>query len=226
MRNKDIWIIVVVILFIIIGCILSVDKYSEVTCKKEVHRIANLELTENNFDTNTKSLLGYGKIEEALKIYLKTYSHDIDVINNVSNDETLKNILSIDNISKDGKKFKESLPYLEDSIKKYTNAIDELITMSDEKYLNNFIKDYTDSDKCISLYQELVKEEKIADKFYNIDELNNNKSMILNNLNLSVEALTYLKNNQDGWNIEDGIIKFNSYELLNGYNEIINKITK
>ena len=26
--------------------------------------------------------------------------------------------------------------------------------------------------------------------------------------------------------IEDGIIKFNSYELLNGYNEIINKITK
>ena len=50
--------------------------------------------------------------------------------------------------------------------------------------------------------------------------------MILNNLNLSVEALTYLKNNQDGWNIEDGIIKFNSYELLNGYNEIINKITK
>ena len=52
------------------------------------------------------------------------------------------------------------------------------------------------------------------------------KMMILNNLNLSVEALTYLKNNQDGWNIEDGIIKFNSYELLNGYNEIINKITK
>ena len=226
MKNKDIWIIVVVILFIIIGCILSVDKYSEITCKKEVHRIASLELTEKNFDTNTKSLLGYSKIEEALKIYLKTYSHDIDVINKVSSDETLKNILSIDNISKDGKEFKTSLPYLEDSITKYTNAIDELITMSDEKYLNNFIKDYTDSDKSISLYRELVKEEKISDKFYKIDDLNNNKNMILNNLNLSVEALTYLKNNQDGWNIEDGIIKFNSYELLDGYNAIINKITK
>ena len=226
MKNKDIWIIVVVILFIIIGCILSVDKYSEITCKEEVHRIANLELTENNFDTNTKSLLGYSKIEEALKIYLKTYSHDIDVINKVSSDETLKNILSIDNITKDGKEFKTSLPYLEDSIKKYTNSIDELITMSDEKYFNNFIKDYTDSEKCISLYQQLVKEEKISDKFYKIDELNNNKNMILNNLNLSVEALTYLKNNQDGWNIEDGIIKFNSYELLDGYNAIINKITK
>ena len=184
------------------------------------------KLTENNFDTNTKSLLGYSKIEEALKIYLKTYSHDIDVINKVSTDETLKNILSIDNISKDGKEFKTSLPYLEDSIKKYTNSIDELITMSDEKYFNNFIKDYTDSEKCISLYQQLVKEEKISDKFYKIDELNNNKNMILNNLNLSVEALTYLKNNQDGWNIEDGIIKFNSYELLDGYNAIINKITK
>ena len=98
--------------------------------------------------------------------------------------------------------------------------------MSDEKYFNNFIKDYTDSEKCISLYQQLVKEEKISDKFYKIDELNNNKNMILNNLNLSLEALTYLKNNQDGWNIEDGIIKFNSYELLDGYNAIINKITK
>lgn len=226
MKNKDVLIIVIVFLFIIIGCILSVDKYSEVTCKKEVHRIANLELTENNFDTHTKSLLGYSKVEEALKIYLKTYSHDIAVINKVSSDKNLQNILSIDNISKDGKEFKESLPYLESSITEYTNAIDELITMSDEKYLNNFIKGYSDSDKYISLYQELVKEEKIADKFYSIDELNNNKSSILNNLNSSVEALTYLKNNQDGWNIEDGIIKFNSYELLNGYNEIINKITK
>lgn len=226
MKNKDVLIIVIVILFIIIGCIISVDKYSEITCKKEVHRIANLDLTENNFDTNTKSLLGYSKIEEALKVYLKTYSHDIDVINQVSSDNTLKNVLSIDNINKDGKEFKESLPYLEESITKYTNSIDELITMSDEKYLNNFIKGYTDSDKYISLYQELVKDEKVADKFYSIDDLNSNKEMILNNLNLSVEALTYLKNNQEGWIIEDGIIKFNSYDLLNGYNEIINKITK
>ena len=223
-KNKNYYIIMfLIIVLLIIGLTILLNKGNEKILRKEVNAVVN-EKIDSDYKISCKSRFGYCDIEEAIKTYMNEYSTRLREIKEISTDKTLVNILSIDNIKKDGPNFDKSFEYLKSTLSKYDTDVDRLIKMSDKAYLNNYIKTYTKSKKYIELYKEIIEDEDVYKKVDNSEELKKNKENIDNNIKVSIEILEFLKKNSKNWKIENNIIKFNDYKLLDQYNAYIKKL--
>jgi hypothetical protein len=155
---------------------------------------------------------------------MSEYSTKLSNIKKVSTDKQLVDILSVNNYKTDGPKFEKSLKYLTDTLDSYNKDSDSLIKMSDKKYLNDYIKNYTKSNKYIKLYKEIINDEKVYEKVDNITELEANKKSVNNTIKVSSKVLEFLRDNAKKWKIEDNMIKFNNYKLLDKYDAYLNKL--
>ncbi len=223
-KNKNFYIIMVLlIVLLIIGLTILLNKANERILRKEINTVVN-ENIDSDYKINCKSRFGYCDVEEAIKTYMNEYSTRLKEIKNVSTDKTLASILSIDNINKDKPNFDKSIEYLKTTLSKYDTNVDKLIKMSDKTYLNNYIKTYTKSKKYIELYKEIIEEENVFSKVDNSEELKKNKENVDNNINVSIKVLEFLKKNSKNWKIENDIIKFNDHMLLDQYNTYVKKL--
>ena len=223
-KNKNFYIIMVLlIVLLIIGLTILLNKANERILRKEINTVVN-ENIDSDYKINCKSRFGYCDVEEAIKTYMNEYSTRLKEIKNVSTDKTLASILSIDNINKDKPNFDKSIEYLKTTLSKYDTNVDKLIKMSDKTYLNNYIKTYTKSKKYIELYKEIIEEENVFSKVDNSEELKKNKENVDNNINVSIKVLEFLKKNSKNWKIENDIIKFNDHMLLDQYNTYAKKL--
>ena len=223
-KNKKFYIIMtLLIVLLIIGLTILLNIANEKILRKEVNTVVN-ENIDSDYKINCKSRFGYCDVEEAIKTYMNEYSTRLKEIKNVSTDKTLANILSIDNIKKDGPGFDKSIEYLKSTLSKYDTNVDKLIKMSDKTYLNNYINTYTKSKKYIELYKEIIEDENVYSKVDNSEELKKNKENVDNNIKVSIEVLEFLKKNSKNWKIESNIIKFNDYKLLDQYNAYVKKL--
>ena len=223
-KNKKFYIIMtLLIVLLIIGLTILLNIANEKILRKEVNTVVN-ENIDSDYKINCKSRFGYCDVEEAIKTYMNEYSTRLKEIKNVSTDKTLANILSIDNIKKDGPGFDKSIEYLKSTLSKYDTNVDKLIKMSDKTYLNNYINTYTKSKKYIELYKEIIEDENVYSKVDNSEELKKNKENVDNNIKVSIEVLEFLKKNSKNWKIESNIIKFNYYKLLDKYNAYVKKL--
>ena len=223
-KNKNFYIIMVLlIVLLIIGLTILLNKANERILRKEINTVVN-ENIDSDYKINCKSRFGYCDVEEAIKTYMNEYSTRLKEIKNVSTDKTLASILSIDNINKDKPNFDKSIEYLKTTLSKYDTNVDKLIKMSDKAYLNDYIKTYTKSKKYIELYKEIIEEENVFSKVDNSEELKKNKENVDNNINVSIKVLEFLKKNSKNWKIENDIIKFNDHMLLDQYNTYVKKL--
>ena len=223
-KNKNFYIIMtLLIVLLIIGLTILLNKANEKILRNEINTVVN-ENIDSDYKINCKSRFGYCDVEEAIKTYMNEYSTRLKAIKNVSTDKTLANILSIDNIKKDGPNFDKSIEYLKSTLSKYDSNVDKLIKMSDKTYLNNYINTYTKSKKYIELYKEILEEENVYAKVDNSEELKKNKENVDNNIKVSIEVLEFLKKNSKNWKIENNIIKFNDHILLDQYNAYVKKL--
>ena len=223
-KNKKFYIIMtLLIVLLIIGLTILLNIANEKILRKEVNTVVN-ENIDSDYKINCKSRFGYCDVEEAIKTYMNEYSTRLKEVKNVSTDKTLANILSIDNIKKDGPGFDKSIKYLKSTLSKYDTNVDKLIKMSDKTYLNNYINTYTKSKKYIELYKEIIEDENVYSKVDNSEELKKNKENVDNNIKVSIDVLEFLKKNSKNWKIESNIIKFNDYKLLDQYNAYVKKL--
>ncbi|MBQ6539203.1 MAG: hypothetical protein IJL76_02880 [Bacilli bacterium] len=223
-KSKQVYIILLLLVILIIfGIYVVLCRYSEKVLRKEVNEVVNMKI-DSDYKTSCKSFFGYCDIEEAIKNYMSDYSIKLNKIKEVPNDKKLSNVLTISNYKEDGPKFEKSIKYLNDTVTSYDKDVDSLIKMSDKKYLNNYIKNYTNSHKYIDLYKKIIDEEDVYEKVDNINELKVNKKNIDTTITVSIATLEFLRDNHKQWKIDGNKIKFNNYKYLNKYNAYLKKL--
>jgi hypothetical protein len=222
MKKRSGTIIYIVITIILVAAILllGINLYNKKTLDKEVKNIK-----ENKKNINTKSTstyFEYKKVELAIKEYTNDYSEILNKINSIMNDESLKNVLSVSSIEKDGKELNNSIALVNNKEKELSEEIKKLYTLNEKKEILKYIENKNTSKKYIELYKEyMFNDEDLEKNKKSIDDLNNKYENILKT---DLEVLNLLKNNASSWVISEGKIGFYSNDLMNSYNELIKKI--
>lgn len=229
--KKRIVIGVVLLIFVagIIAFFVASDLKKENALNDEVKEIISLinqkEIDENLINEKLEENIMSGKynqVERAFKNFVYDYLYDLNIIKilDILNDETIINILSVDNYKKDGKDFIKTKNYLQTTISfletskvKYESFFDDEKIMS---YINSDLEQY---------YKDLYKNEYIQQ----LKMINNEESFktsvdeILSILKIDDEIINLLSSNQNSWFIENDNIVFQSQSLLDDYNALINK---
>ena len=222
-------ILIIVIIIGVIGYMVFSDMMQENKLKTELSELQQLVNTENIDMDAVNSRLDiivtngdYAVVENAFKSYLRENFDNSIEIANILNDEKLTTLLTVENYENDGKDFTESKNYitttitaLEDCKNKYTEFFTEAKAMS---YINDKGLD--------SYYTDLYKNELMGDMDLASQDTTVQDSIdeVISILNTSEEVLNLLSKNQDAWEIEGENIVFDSENLSNEYDELINSL--
>lgn len=233
-KKKSIIPIVIILVGFVIalfGISLSLDVHNEALLKKEISGI-NHVLNSDNFDedeldarlSRTITENEYSKVEKAYKSYMKD---NLKILNELkefySNDES-DNILTIENLSSDGKDLKVSKELIKSSIKNLKKIQQKYNDSFDEDNIMSYIDD-KDLDK---RYVDFYKNE-IVNNLRKTSAEKNLMSSIdtsLTKLGYIKDAVDFLISNKNNYIIENDELKFNSTSLLNEYNKIIDNINE
>lgn len=223
-KHLFIYLIIVVILVSLIT-IFGLNIYSKKALDSEVKELLTKDANKDKYDVKTKALFSYGKVEKAIKEYMKDYSDNIKKADDIINDETIKVILSSSNYTSDGPSFDKSLKLLDDKQKEFNNIINKLLKMTDEKEIMKYINKYKLSDKYIKIYKEYMFGKKYKEDVENnkniINKINDTGTKILNT---DRSVLTLLKDNPDSWKMEEGTISFYSTSIMEQYNNLVQSL--
>ena len=227
MKNKKHFLIYIVITFVLVSLIsvFAINIYNKKKLDSEVKILLKKDVSKDKFSTSTKTFFKYGKVEKAIKEYMKDYSDNIKKANSIINDETIKKILSTANLESDGPNFDVSLKLLEENLRTFNETIAILNKMTDEKKIMKYIEEYDLPDKYVKIYKDYMFGKEYSKDIENNKTIINNISTTgLNVLNTDIEVLNLLKGNPDGWVIKDGSIYFYSNDMMNQYNNLIQKL--
>lgn len=235
MKNKTIILITVITSFFILLIGYKVIKNYEVEKKlhvelKELTKLTNqvdiinnkykIEKKLTNYICNNKYLI----VEKAYKKYLLDIFNESIIVNEVLNDEKLKNVLTIENINKD-KEFIETISYLEETKIKFNTAIESLISLFSITKMMSYIENENLDKYYINLYEKICYDENTEEKFNKTKESLNLTLETYNNIfNVYDEAINFLIINESSYEIKDGLLYFENDELSNEYNSIVSKL--
>lgn len=219
--------IIIVIIVAVFGYLIVDDLKQEDILKQEIVNVSNKDLVTGNFEIEVKTKGDYAYIEEAIKNYYKKLSDNIKVLNNYLTNEDLMNVLSADNINRDGPSFTNSYKLLSDTKASSTNAMNEIVDLCKEETIKNLLDKKKVDDYSYELYLDLMySKDDLADmKIISDDmqELSNNLNTFLDKV---INILNFLERNASAWSIEEGQLYFTSTALVNEYNNLYNDLTE
>ena len=226
-RKKFFLIFVFIILdmFLLIGFLVIRNATMLNDLKHEADTLKDTNLTQGSINMKPKTRGNYREVEMAMKKYLNDCSTSLRDALQVVEDERLTKILSYDNYKNDGKEFKKSLSYLEETKKEFNKNINKAISMTREES----IKEYGKKNIIDSYYYELYKKYMLNDKIKkNLAEVNtvgvDMKKRLNNIFDTSTLVLNFLVKNQKDWKLEDNEIKFKTDSLYTEYTRLIKKL--
>ena len=218
--------IVIVIALFAVGYFVFKDMRQEKTLKNEISQLDQLVNSENiDLDAvnerldRTVTTGDYATVEAAFKAYLKENFDNIIQITDIMNDEKLTTLLSAENYINDGKDFTESKKYISDTItqlKECKAKYEEFLT--EEKAMS-----YINDKGLDSYYTDLYKNELMGDMEEASEDTTVQDSIdgLIDMLNRSDEVLTFLSDNKNSWEIQDGSIVFDNETLSGQYDQLI-----
>ena len=218
----------IILLFIILIIVFVVKDFkTEDKINHEIEEIQNImeatEFDEELFKkkiNNTVSTGDYYKVERAYKNYLRDYLKSINDITNFYDSLKIDELLSADNIKKDGKDFistKLKLNNTKNELEKIANNFnsmkeEEKVLSYLDKNLDEYYQDYYK--KIVGNIEQTATEKELS------KELFDSRTMIDNIYNI----FEFLSNNQNHWTYEDDIIYFDTDELVNKYKSLLENI--
>lgn len=220
MKNKIYSILYVVITIVLIALIilLALNFYNKKRFETEINKIMNEDINNYKYTDNTATFFEYKKVEQAIKEYMRDYADNIKKIDAIINDDTIKNVLSISNLEKDGKEFNKSIKLIQEKQKELEDTVNILNTLNTKDKILEYIEKKEVNKKYIDIYKEyMLKEENIENNNNNIQTIKQKTEKILN---IDLEILNLLKNNPDSWTISEGKIGFYSNDLIDKYNKL------
>lgn len=222
----------VVVLAVLIGVLVGKDLLMEKKLEKEMDSVYDL-INKDKVDTKevnkkldrTVTTGEYKKIEKALKNYLKDVITTTNSLTSLLNDEKMTAVLSIENIKKDQKEFKESLAYLKETKDSLSSSFNQLNSLLEKDTMLSYFKKEKIDESYKEDYKELVQEEKEELKAMQ-KELKTALEQINTLLDAEEKILILLKENPNDWKITNGQIEFYEQKLLDKYNSYYDEIAK
>ena len=194
------------------------------TFNNEIKKLEKFDITKAE-KKKIKTTGKYKKIEKSIKDYLYNCSDKYKGINDLLNNNEIKDILTADNYKKDGYEFKNSIKTINDLKEKYKEKSKQLNNCHSNKQLINNIKNSNLNKRDLSIYNEAMYNGNIIvnlDK--SLKKANKSKERVINILDKTLEVINILKSNKDKWEIKKNKIVFNDYKLYEQYNKLIKEI--
>lgn len=229
MKNKKkfilLFLFVILIIVVIVGYLVVNHFVQENTLKAEINQLAKLDVTKDRYNRKIKTTGNYAVVEDKIKSYLDEYAVSLQNILSLLKDEKLLSLLSADNYKSDGPEFSKSIAYVESAKKNFNDDINKLIDYCSEKNITEYISDQHLNKYYVNLYKELMLDNDISKDLDSSKSLLEESKVKMNNLfDISLEVFKFLKANQDKWKIDNDQILFETDELVNQYNNLIQKI--
>lgn len=219
--------IIIIIALFAVGFFVLKDTQQEKKLKNEISELDRLVNSENiDLDAvndrldRTVTTGDYAEVETAFKTYLSENFDNIIKITDIMNDGKLTTLLSTDNYKNDGKDFTESKKYISDTITQLNECKNKYAEFLTEEKAMSYINDkgldsyYTDlyKNELMGDMEEAAKDTTVQDSIDNIIDM----------LSRSDEVLTFLADNKNSWEIQDDSIVFDSEDLSEQYDRLIN----
>jgi len=176
-------------------------------------------------DMEIKTKGSYAVVEETLKNYLNETLTLAQGAENVYDEETLKNIVSIENIKNDGPDFvttKAKIAEMKTASEEYLNKFidlcneEKLLAAIDDKPVNDYYKE---------LYKELATDEETATELSKtIEELETAKTTVTASFDYLNNIIEFLSTNKASWTVQGNQIVFYSQAKLNEYNKLVSAL--
>ena len=189
---------------------------------KEKNSMKSHEVTEI-FD---RSILSgnAGKYEKAAKEYIKDANEALWIIAGVLSDDEISNLYTVQNINKDGPKFKKTISYIKDSKKKLNDSYAKISKYLDSEYFDKYYKKKNLGESNKEFFKEITIGSKGFLRSSTIDTIRESVEEAQELLDLEVELFELLKENSDKWNTDKGYLKFTDKSVENKYLEIVTKM--
>ena len=230
--NKTAKIILNVLILILISIIIFLVLRNFLLDKKlkdEINKTYNLIIMD---DYNYKDVYekidnivtkeGYAIVEDSAKDYLLDYFLEVLNLDETYEKANIENIISIENIKKDGKKFKNSKETLSSLKESIENIEEEILNNLNKEKMISYINDKNLADSYIKLYESLdfMKDKNIEKRKSQIEDKVNS---YLSKINKIEEVIDFLIKNNN-WKVENEQVKYEDEQLSIEYNEMINSI--
>ena len=213
---------VIAVIFGIFGFMFITDMKQEEILREEIKILAKKNVIEDRYNRPIKTKGEYAEVEKSIKKYWDDYAVTLQNIVKLVNDDTIANMLTVENYETDGpNNFKESKEYLTKAKEEINSNINKLSDMSSpDKLLDNVnSKDFD------TYYKDLYRELLLGTLEGNSYEFSPETTEKINNiLNIESEVIDLLVANQGKWSIKNDKIIFTETGLLNQYNELTKKL--
>lgn len=218
--------IAIVAIMVICIILLGTKIVNKKVLDSEVSKILSKNIITDKFDTSTKTVGNYKKVEYAIKRYMKDYSTNIKKANDIINDDKLKKVLSASNYESDKPDFSNSLTLINSKKTEFNKVINNLLSMTEEKTIVSYINDEKLPNSYVNLYKDYMFSDSFeADLKQNKESIASLRQSGLNLLETDEKVINLLKANPNSWIIKEGSIYFYSNTVMNEYNNLINTIS-
>lgn len=218
-------VIVAILVLIALGGFFGYQKYQEYLLSRETDKIGNLDILKDQVDMKIYTTGDYAVVEKTMKNYISNYGKISQQVITLIDDETLKNLLTVERIEQDGKEFHDTLTYLEKKKTDIENTMNQMITMTSDQEIMNAIKKEKVSVSYQNLYRKMMLDSDIAGALK--QEQNNlidTKEKTLVFIDNYIKIFEFLKANGSSYMVSDGQILFQNESLYQQYQSLVNSL--
>ena len=232
MENKKTIIGIIVITILIIALVGISYFYYDFNTKQmalltqEANKILENDLTEYNVDFNINADKNYGEVEEAMKEYISKLKNIYVEIKEIASGINPNSIFSAQNMTD------KKLDEIENIIKGYKEKSRELIEEYEELITEEKIKENINNakfsgreDYYINLYNEIMLNETMQNKFMKLnEEIKNEKGKLYEKLNKIEKMKDFFEEYEDSWIVKDGQVQFTNVNRMIEYYNLFNQV--
>ena len=218
-------VMVAILVLIALGGFFGYQKYQEYLLSRETDKIGNLDILKDQVDMKIYTTGDYAVVEKTMKNYIADYGKISQQVITLIDDDTLKNLLTVERIEQDGKEFHDTLTYLNQKKTDIENVMNQMITMTSDQEIMNAIKKEKVSVSYQNLYRKMMLDSDIAGALK--QEQNNlidTREKTLAFIDNYIKIFEFLKANGSSYMVSDGQILFQNESLYQQYQSLVSSL--
>lgn len=220
-------ILVVVTILILVACggYFGYQKYQEYLLSRETDKIGNLDILNDKVDTKIYTSGDYAVVEKTMKGYISDYGKVSQQVIALVDDDTLKNLLTVERIEQDGKEFNETLTYLNQKKTDIETVMNQMIAMTSDQEIMNAIKKTNVPVSYQNLYRKMMLDSDIAGALkQEQNDLIDTREKTIAFIDDYIKIFEFLKANDSSYMVSNGQILFQNESLYQQYQTLVNNL--
>lgn len=220
-------ILVVVAILILVACggYFGYQKYQEYLLSRETDKIGNLDILNDKVDTKIYTSGDYAIVEKTMKDYISDYGKVSQQVIALVDDDTLKNLLTVERIEQDGKEFNETLTYLNQKKTDIGTVMNQMIAMTSDQEIMNAIKKTNVPVSYQNLYRKMMLDSDIAGALkQEQNDLIDTREKTIAFIDDYIKIFEFLKANGSSYMVSNGQILFQNESLYQQYQTLVHHL--